>query len=225
MVTTDIGDPALPPGVSVVTLVPTWILSIETNFPTMTEAVTATSKDVFPETGDLLLTSKASTTALDAATNSVGTSIAAATLSNLSVVGLAKSTNSAEFSATTAEATTFAPATITTQTVTRSFTLQKPTSTEKPKNKPGIKVGPIDLPAFMSLVFFGPFFLPFLIWIAYRKTTRRWILSRRPSKEAQTEINEVVVTRDVERQAQGFFRPHTLDRTGKGKNAGIGVAV
>jgi len=65
-----------------------------------------------------------------------------------------------------------------------------PTATATAALKPDIKVGPIPLPAFIGLVFFGPFFLALIFWVAYRKTVYRWVSNRSAEGGVNEEANK-----------------------------------
>jgi hypothetical protein len=86
--------------------------------------------------------------------------------------------------------------------------------------KPDINVGPIPLPLFICLILFGPCFLTFIFWVAYRKTIHRWMVKRSGTYQVESSKR---LSEEVELQVRGFS---ILDTNVKTKNKGsIGVAV
>jgi hypothetical protein len=99
------------------------------------------------------------------------------------------------------------------------------TSAPTPTIKPDIKVGPIPLPAFIGLIFFGPFFLTFIIWIAYRKAIYPWKNNHSAKEEKDGERKEGDVSKDIEMQVQGFSTSKPKPRVGKQGNSSSAIGV
>ncbi|KAF1952413.1 hypothetical protein CC80DRAFT_572663, partial [Byssothecium circinans] len=83
------------------------------------------------------------------------------------------------------------------------------TTTTPPQSTPSLKtiditVGPIPLPAFICLIFFGPFFLGFIFWVFYLFTYKRFVDKRQLARQGTQEDQSGKVD-DIENQVQQFI--------------------